>query len=56
MALFGAGLIGFSLFPKWFWLSWTMMMASGFGMMSATASINTMLQTIVEPDKRGRGS
>lgn len=53
MSLFGAGLVAFSL-SKWFWLSWTMMLAAGFGMMIATASINTMLQTIVEPDKRGR--
>ena len=30
------------------------MVFAGFGMMIATASINTMLQTIVEPDKRGR--
>jgi len=53
MALFGTGLVLFS-FSHRFWLSWAMMLASGFGMMTATASINTMLQTIVEPDKRGR--
>jgi MFS family permease len=53
MALFGTGLIAFS-FSHGFWLSWAMMLAAGFGMMTATASINTMLQTIVEPDKRGR--
>jgi MFS family permease len=53
MALFGTGLVAFSL-SHWFWLSWAMMLAAGFGMMIATASINTMLQTIVEPDKRGR--
>ena len=53
MTLFGTGLVAFS-FSHWFWLSWAMMLAAGFGMMTATASINTMLQTIVEPDKRGR--
>ncbi len=53
MALFGTGLVAFSL-SHWFWLSWFMMLIGGFGMMTATASINTMLQTIVEPDKRGR--
>jgi MFS family permease len=53
MALFGSALIAFS-FSCWFWLSWAMMLSAGFGMMIATASINTMLQTIVEPDKRGR--
>jgi len=53
MALFGAGLICFS-FSRVFWLSWMMMLCAGFGMMVGTASINTMLQTIVEPDKRGR--
>jgi MFS family permease len=53
MSLFGVGLVAFSL-SRWFWLSWAMMLVSGFGMMTATASINTMLQTIVEPDKRGR--
>lgn len=53
MALFGSGLVAFSL-SRWFWLSWAMMLCAGFGIMIATASINTMLQTIVDPDKRGR--
>jgi MFS family permease len=53
MIIFGSGLIVFS-FSRWFWMSWAAMLASGFGMMIGTASINTMLQTIVEPDKRGR--
>jgi MFS family permease len=53
IALFGLGLIAFS-FSHWFWASWAMMLTAGFGMMTATASVNTMLQTIVEPDKRGR--
>jgi len=53
MTLFGTGLVMFS-FSRWFWMSWAMMLAAGFGMMIGTASINTVLQTIVEPDKRGR--
>ncbi len=53
MMLFSLGLVIFS-FSHWFWLSWAAMLLSGFGMMSGTASINTMLQTIVDPDKRGR--
>jgi MFS family permease len=37
-----------------FWLSWIVIGLAGFAMMSSTASINTVLQTIVEEDKRGR--
>jgi len=53
MTFFGVGLVAFS-FSHRFLISWAMMAVAGFGMMIATASINTMLQTIVEPDKRGR--
>jgi MFS family permease len=52
-AFFGVGLIGFSL-SRLFWLSLLMMVLSGFGMMAQMASSNTVLQTIVEEDKRGR--
>jgi MFS family permease len=51
--LFGIGLIGFSL-SHVFWLSLLMMLLTGFGMMVEMASSNTVLQTIVEEDKRGR--
>ena len=51
--LFGIGLIGFSL-SRLFWLSLLMMLLIGFGMMVEMASSNTVLQTIVEEDKRGR--
>lgn len=51
--LFGIGLIGFSL-SRLFWLSLLMMLLTGFGMMVEMASSNTVLQTIVEEDKRGR--
>jgi MFS family permease len=51
--LFGIGLIGFSL-SRLFWLSLLMMLLTGFGMMLEMASSNTVLQTMVEEDKRGR--
>ena len=50
---FGTALFIFS-FSHVFWLSWLAMCFAGFGMMSGTASMNTMLQTIADPDKRGR--
>jgi len=49
----GIGLIAFSL-SKNFLLSMFMMVIAGLGMMLHTASSNTILQTIVEEDKRGR--
>jgi len=52
-SLFGIGLIAFSL-SRLFWLSLLMMLLIGFGMMVEMASSNTILQTIVEEDKRGR--
>ncbi len=51
--LFGVGLIAFSL-SRVFWLSLLFMLLTGFGMMVQMASSNTILQTIVEEDKRGR--
>jgi MFS family permease len=52
-AIFGAALIGFAL-SRWLWLSMALMLFTGFGMMVQMASCNTILQTIVEEDKRGR--
>ncbi|XXT15443.1 MFS transporter [Sorangium sp. So ce429] len=52
-ALFGAGLIGFSL-SRSVWLSVPLMMITGGGMMVQMAASNTLLQTIVDEDKRGR--
>jgi MFS family permease len=52
-SLFGIGLIAFSL-SRLFWLSLLMMLVTGFGMMVQMASSNTVLQTLVEEDKRGR--
>ncbi len=51
--IFGIGLIGFSL-SRLFWLSLLMMAVTGFGMMVQMTSSNTVLQTIVDEDKRGR--
>ncbi|HEX5269076.1 MAG TPA: MFS transporter, partial [Gemmataceae bacterium] len=52
-ALFGAALIGFS-FSTTLWLSLPLLTVAGFAMMVQMASSNTVLQTIVEEDKRGR--
>jgi MFS family permease len=52
-AVFGAGLIAFSISPS-VWLSYFFVMVAGFGMIVQMASSNTVLQTIVEDDKRGR--
>jgi MFS family permease len=53
-----AGLFGFTLvafaFSRGYWLSMLILLVSGFGMMVHMASCNTILQTIVEEDKRGR--
>jgi MFS family permease len=52
-ALFGGGLIAFS-FSRNYWLSLALMGITGFGMMKFAASSNTVIQTIVEEDKRAR--
>jgi len=52
-AIFGAALIGFGL-SHIFWLSVPLLLAAGFGMMRQMAASNTLLQTIVEDEKRGR--
>jgi MFS family permease len=51
--LFGAGLILFSL-SRVFLLSLLLIMPTGFGMFVQMTSTNTILQTLVEEDKRGR--
>ena len=51
--LFGIGVILFA-FSKVLSLSMLMMIGIGFGLMVQMASSNTILQTIVEEDKRGR--
>ncbi len=52
-AVFGCGLIAFS-FSRNYWLSLALMSVTGFGMMQFAAASNTVVQTIVEEDKRGR--
>jgi len=53
IAVFGASLVGFAL-SRSVPLSLFFLLLCGFGMMVHTASSNTILQTIVEDDKRGR--
>ncbi len=52
-AVFGLGLIGFGL-SRNFWLSMAMVMVAGMGMMQGMAASNTIIQTLVTEDKRGR--
>jgi MFS family permease len=52
-AVFGVGLIGLGL-SREFWISLLLMLLTGFGMMQQMAASNTILQTIIEDDKRGR--
>lgn len=52
-AVFGLGLIGFGLSHS-FWLSMLMLMVAGMGMMQGMAASNTVIQTLVSDDKRGR--
>jgi MFS family permease len=51
--VFGTGLVGFAL-SRWLWLSLVFMIITGFGMMVQMASTNTVIQTIVDEEKRGR--
>jgi MFS family permease len=50
---FGVGLIGLSV-SRILWFSLAAMAVAGYGMMTALTSCNTMLQTNVDEDKRGR--
>ena len=52
-AVFGLGLIGFGL-SSTFWLSMAMVLVAGAGMMQGMAASNTIIQTLVDEDKRGR--
>jgi MFS family permease len=52
-ALFGAGLIGFSL-SHVLWLSLILLLFTGIGFMVQMSASNTLLQTLVSDDKRGR--
>jgi MFS family permease len=52
-AIFGLGLIGFGLSHA-FWLSMLTVLVAGAGMMQGMAASNTIIQTLVSEDKRGR--
>jgi MFS family permease len=50
---FGTSLILFSMSP-WFWLSVLLIMPAGFSMIMQMASTNTLIQTMVPDELRGR--
>jgi MFS family permease len=52
-AVFGVGLIAMGL-SKWLWVTLAAMSVIGLGLMVQLAATNTVLQTIVDDDKRGR--
>jgi MFS family permease len=52
-AVFGIGLIAFGL-SHVLWLSLLLMLFTGFGMMQGLTASNTIIQTLVPEDKRGR--
>ena len=52
-ALFGGSLVAFA-FSRLLWLSLVLMPLAGFGFMQQMAASNTVLQTIVDDEKRGR--
>ena len=52
-AVFGAGLVAFG-FSRTLWLAIPLLVLVGGGMMVQMAASNTLLQTLVEEDKRGR--
>ena len=49
----GLGAIGFG-FSRWIWLSFILLMMEGFGMFMVGATCNTIMQTIVDEEKRSR--
>ena len=52
-ALFGLGLVAFSRVHV-LWLAMPLLLLAGTGMMLQTAASNTIIQTVVDEDKRGR--
>jgi MFS family permease len=52
-ASFGAGLVLFGL-SRVMWFSMLLMLLTGFGMMQGMAASNTIIQTVVPEDRRGR--
>jgi MFS family permease len=52
-AIFGIGLIGFA-FSHTLWLSILLLVVTGVGFISQLSSSNTLIQTVVDDEKRGR--
>lgn len=52
-AVFGAGVVAFA-FSGNVWLSVALLVATGFAIMVVSASVNTILQTLVSEEMRGR--
>jgi len=52
-ALFGVACVALGL-SRWFWLSLPLMTLTGYGLMYQVVATNTIVQTIVDDDKRGR--
>ena len=52
-AIFAGGVILFAL-SRVLWVSIILLVVTGFGFLATTASSNTIIQTIVDDDKRGR--
>ena len=48
-----SALIAFGV-STWLWLSLLLMLSTGFGMMQGMAASNTIIQTMVDEEKRGR--
>ena len=51
--VFGGGLVAFG-FSRWLPLSLVLMLFTGFGMLQGMTASNTIIQTLVPEDKRGR--
>jgi MFS family permease len=51
--MFGVGCVLLGL-SQWFWVSMALMTVTGYGLMYQVVATNTIVQTIVEDDKRGR--
>jgi MFS family permease len=51
--IFGVGLFCFGL-SRWLWLSLVLMLFVGFGMLQGMTVSNTIIQTLVPEDRRGR--
>ena len=53
VAAFGAGCMALGS-SQWLWLSMALMTVTGYGLMYQVVATNTIVQTIVDDDKRGR--